>query len=60
MEIQLQDLIDQIKKDGVASAEAEAESMLPAQLGLSILPGMAKTSRPCSSASSAVMRAPLF
>ena len=25
MEIQLQELIDQIKKDGVAAAEAEAE-----------------------------------
>ena len=30
MEIQLQDLIDQIKKDGVASAEAEAESIVEA------------------------------
>ena len=30
MEIQLQDLIDQIKKDGVASAEAEAESIINA------------------------------
>ena len=28
MEIQLQELIDQIKKDGVASAEAQAESIL--------------------------------
>ena len=30
MEIQLQDLIDQIKKDGVAAAEAEAASILSA------------------------------
>lgn len=30
MEIQLQDLIDQIKKDGVASAEVEAESIINA------------------------------
>ena len=30
MEIQLQDLIEQIKKDGVASAEAEAEAILNA------------------------------
>ncbi|MGN1267147.1 MAG: hypothetical protein ACI4UH_04330, partial [Dorea sp.] len=30
MEIQLQDLIDQIKKDGVESAEAEADAILNA------------------------------
>ena len=30
MEIQLQELIDQIKKDGVASAEAEAAAILKA------------------------------
>lgn len=30
MEIQLQDLIDQIKKDGVASAEVEAEAIIDA------------------------------
>ena len=28
MEIQLQELIDQIKKDGVAAAEAEAEAIV--------------------------------
>ena len=30
MEIQLQDLIEQIKKDGVASAETEAEAIINA------------------------------
>ena len=30
MEIQLQDLIEQIKKDGVASAEMEAEAIVKA------------------------------